>query len=515
MSSQLATFWRQQLQLSDAHVAQLEQQMRDLETQRQGTTPADLANARELLDAISGRVGDLQEDYEREKARSKKLRTLHWRQYMREFPPEVLCHIFLDVDEPGGRPPSLSDCSRCLERAKAPFVLAAVCRSWRGIALDMRNLWTYICIPVRQGVIEDQSRDLAALLIARSKEAPLDIVLPWRSARHPYIIWDMDTSAPAAQILVLLAKASRRWRSIEMSIAEGALTVPAMGLFRTVTPWLEHCAIQGWTAGQGMRWVPDSLNFFPVAPKLRSFSSAYTNIIPTTRGGPYHSLTELILHVKMSCAAVWAVLRCAGPRLELLELELERDPPDSEYVIPQPIAFPLLRSLKVHWRASVLFRTNGTRISMPALRALEMHAVEPADLRQWWQHTPLNIEELTIDGGGTLDGNDAGELLALLRLRELIVSHCIMSTPFLNALAVPRPDGHWICPRLESLIISNGSIVEDQDGESFVRVFQARKDAHRANRQHAPRALRNLDLGWESVPGWAADQVRYILDADA
>ncbi|EJD54628.1 hypothetical protein AURDEDRAFT_156408 [Auricularia subglabra TFB-10046 SS5] len=359
-----------------------------------------------------------------------------------------------------------------------------------------------------------QSIDLVRLLLARSQRLPLDLILPWNSNQQTE--WEPGSSTREERVLELLSAESRRWRSISLGVPSGALTEASMSFLRCTTPLLERCNIWGpYRESEMLAWDPDFPNFLPVCPRLRYFRSRRTNIVPMPRtgDGSYASLAVLLLHVSISCADTWNILRRAALRLEELNIELLRDPTDVNYTIPSPITFTRLVDFRPGPRASKMFIANSARISFPVLRTLEAQSLPLGDLRPLWERSPLPIEELVLNDVG-LDESAAAALPSFPRVCRLVLSDCTFMQPFFAALTKPRSDGLGNLPALEVVVFINGTLVESREGENLVRLVHARRDAHLAGGPHAPRALREVVDEDDDVPTWAMDQIRHILEGN-
>ncbi|KAH7096920.1 hypothetical protein BKA62DRAFT_718088 [Auriculariales sp. MPI-PUGE-AT-0066] len=96
-----------------------------------------------------------------------------------------------------------------VQRAKAPYRLASVCRRWRNLALGTSALWTYFGFP--HGVA-DQKGHLIRLddLISRSSQAAIDVLF---IGRH------MDEyGQDALYIFRALYDLAPRWRTVQLHV---------------------------------------------------------------------------------------------------------------------------------------------------------------------------------------------------------------------------------------------------------------------------------------------------------
>lgn len=513
MSSEMANFWRQELTLNDARVSWLDGYISTLRGQYL------TAAAGELRDAIQRELDDGLAELERVQARSHRLRSNLSLRVLNKFPTEIFRQIFLDVTilPETEEPSSMWVEGPCGQRASAPFVLAAVCSRWRQLSLQIPHLWAYIYLPLHPArcVLPKESCDLVRLLIARSQRVPLDILLPWSSDNERN--WQPGGATAEGRTLALLTAESRRWRSIEFAMALGTLSVASMSFLRCVTPALERCEITGPWPDQSLPWAENFPNFLPVCPSLRYFRSEWSNIVPMLRprDGPYPSLSVLTLRVSIPCSELWHILRRAAPSLQELELGFSQDPTDSDHVIRTPITFPRLAELRYSARAGDMFCANGTMLSFPVLRTLEIRNAGLAQSRRLREKTSLNIQELILYDT-TLSESDTAELPFFTRINRLVLEECSFSDRFFGELISPRADGTWILPALEVVVLGEGTFVdpEGHDGENLIRLIQARRDANRSGGSKPPPSLRIVVDENAHVPSWVTDQIRFIMESD-
>ncbi|KAG8916457.1 hypothetical protein FRC02_003815 [Tulasnella sp. 418] len=98
---------------------------------------------------------------------------------------------------------------RYRNRTTMPFVVAQVCRRWRGVAIGFQELWSFICIDMLGEKHRDEVKDdvpclkKPGLMLERSGNHPLDIVILGL------------LQVLASQVRDLILPHTRRWRTFK------------------------------------------------------------------------------------------------------------------------------------------------------------------------------------------------------------------------------------------------------------------------------------------------------------
>ncbi|KAF8350373.1 hypothetical protein F5887DRAFT_1278607 [Amanita rubescens] len=132
---------------------------------------------------------------------------------IRSVPLEVLAEIFilaLHIDWVEVHPSNYLEPSKGESRRRTlnPFVLCAVCSSWRSLAFSFPKLWRNVVVHIPLGMGEDRAKSKAADLvqwIKRSRSMPLTL----------YIFCDvsvpLDGTGPGAPIVSVFTDYATRW----------------------------------------------------------------------------------------------------------------------------------------------------------------------------------------------------------------------------------------------------------------------------------------------------------------
>ncbi|KAH7105341.1 hypothetical protein BKA62DRAFT_689361 [Auriculariales sp. MPI-PUGE-AT-0066] len=96
------------------------------------------------------------------------------------------------------------------ERAQAPFTLAAICQRWRMLAVSTAGIWTYFGFPPAWAEHKPHLLRLH-LLLARSKEAEVDVVCRWRNNPDKHHLANYETMGVISSI-------ASRWRNVTLNV---------------------------------------------------------------------------------------------------------------------------------------------------------------------------------------------------------------------------------------------------------------------------------------------------------
>jgi len=175
-------------------------------------------------------------------------------------------------------------------RASTPFVLAAVCRQWRIVALGIAPLWSFIYLPstgcnsistTLNSLFAVALVQYATLVLERSNTHPLDIAVDWRVAGT------FDFDIVLADLIHLVSAHAYRWRILEVICSSS--TGGWLDALHIPTPQLERLVfILTKPATYGARDYVPSLK---ISPKLEEL---YLKNIPLAPYG-WYPLLEVFL----------------------------------------------------------------------------------------------------------------------------------------------------------------------------------------------------------------------------
>jgi len=150
-------------------------------------------------------------------------------------------------------------------RSRAPFRLAAVCRRWRRVAISTSILWTYIAVH-KPGSAVALSR--ISLLASRSRQAPVDIVLPFLHTK-PASFNEADNVSNWNNLMKIVAGMSYRWYCVEWT-SFSTLEDLVLEALRGPTPLLVALSLEPYGRGK-LKVSAQGLDYFlPHAPSLKT-----------------------------------------------------------------------------------------------------------------------------------------------------------------------------------------------------------------------------------------------------
>jgi len=143
------------------------------------------------------------------------------------------------------------------EEAQRPFLLAAVSRRWRSLALDTATLWTYFGFPGDAELYPKHMERLRVLLVA-SKNAAVDIIITLGNA-HDFNSPEISDTAPDAfEVLEALGALGPRWRNVCFRLPSNAIAHLRLALESPLPNLVSLFAVTG------VDW-----NILPPAPRLK------------------------------------------------------------------------------------------------------------------------------------------------------------------------------------------------------------------------------------------------------
>ncbi|KAJ7177567.1 hypothetical protein C8R43DRAFT_1118555 [Mycena crocata] len=273
---------------------------------------------------------------------------IHHRRY--SYPANMSSLLDLDPDLTGLIFQAVARQSR-----KAPWILAHVCRSWRGLALSSQRLWS----DVRADHPETEGcRSRVAAQLALSRDCDVTV----RFSEPPSFRLSGTENECVKDVLAVLAARSAQWTKADLSLDGTALAYLGQRV-RGRLPRLRHLVLN---LTEYQSAVPPAAHQpFTLAPMLSRLellrqSTAYPAV-------PLGQLTRLDLFFTND---VCRLLLVHTPQLEVLRLRFAQDPGTATPLDP-PAWLPRLHTLQVETTAYLDF------LEPPALRTFELVRDEP------------------------------------------------------------------------------------------------------------------------------------------
>ncbi|EJD34368.1 hypothetical protein AURDEDRAFT_117636 [Auricularia subglabra TFB-10046 SS5] len=307
-------------------------------------------------------------------------------------------------------------------RAKAPWVLAAVCSRWRKVALRTASWWTYIGL--RKQLLMDSAGPSRAVryvkdMASRSAAMPLDVTIAWEG-----IFWHQKFHDP---ILSALADTANRWNRFSIGIPPSNWAPPIMV------------------------WGGCSQLFYVLATRCMK------NV----------KILEVDLYLTLQ--VIWDFLTYS-PLLESLSLDLRHDT-ERWAGMPGRLDLPRLKSLALYNRAAEGLVVLPNHFSFPALETIRSSFSSIEALAVVARATRV-VTALRLDVNTSLSASDAQRLAILGKLQKLEIHHvgAPMGAGFFDGVA---PDA-W--PALEEVHIF-GVDLQNDEADAVLRFVRARVEA--------------------------------------
>ncbi|KAH7091725.1 hypothetical protein BKA62DRAFT_724252 [Auriculariales sp. MPI-PUGE-AT-0066] len=366
---------------------------------------------------------------------------------MRPVPDDVLSHIFDAIarDEPLPWPNAVYD----QQRARLPFVLAAICRRWRDLARDTSSLWTYFGFPSdpSSGGLDAQLERLC-LLRSLSKSQPVDVII--EPSKRQY----------QSQIINALDSLGSRWRSATLKIF-GTHTTELDSAMAGHSPFLQSLSL----------WFDADLVVLPRAPLLeRAYLESFALAVDIA-SLCLPSLTNLALLSEGQACRLFNPPLCAGLR-ELCII-------DDLLVLPNaPSVFPCLQSLTLE-DPGFLNYIQAAKLKQLHLNCTTLHNEHISAISQFTE-----LDHLGLFGDILPDGTDA--LSALSSIRSLSIGTplivrwalqedmtTIRTRTFVKLTRAVPP----VWSRLEQVRLGNFSFEEDgtYSQDEFIAFIETRR----------------------------------------
>ncbi|KAF7312930.1 Fatty acid hydroxylase [Mycena kentingensis (nom. inval.)] len=339
--------------------------------------------------------------HEWERSRPQRLATpppspfvLQLRSPVDRLPPELLTTVFALTIEPRHHDTLTT----------SPTTLSHVCRRWRAVALGLGSLWTSVAIAYPSDPSGAQFTRLLTYL-SRTKGYKIDLMLDVRDPEwdfelpeeeHPFTARDMQ----ALLVLLQSTRTAHRWRSVELLTDTWApidaflrATRSSAGTFAQSMERLVLARCNAYFARNGAIFEPAALKH-----PLPLLGFGVTSSLPPADGHPLpvsrlRDVSLVGVHVD------WSIAEFAlGPALTHLALKFH-----ASDVRPSPAKFSHILN------------------ACPCLETLAVVGSGPSFSPRFDPSSvpPIVLPTVTTFTLGFVDGQDATQLLALLRIPNL------------------------------------------------------------------------------------------------
>ncbi|KAH7094224.1 hypothetical protein BKA62DRAFT_720772 [Auriculariales sp. MPI-PUGE-AT-0066] len=431
------------------------------------------------------------------------------REAVAAMPPEVLSHIFRDVDEAADPRWTHDEWWSGIDqgvlvysknRAEAPFILSAVCIKWRKIVLNDGHLWKYISAPM-VSTSKDQpcnATHLARihLCLERSKGSPLHVAFDWRAA-----------SGSFTELCAALTKNAHRFERCVLVAVQTVMDPAVLEIFRCQTPALTRLYLM-MNQNTGVSTTTYG-GFLPFAPKLSNVLIRVPASFPSLR----------------VCSGWWEAvsftLDLAGHATQTLQHLSLRSVTDTA-IHYNSISFPRLQSLMVSGRWC--FGANPTTVNVPSLTHFgcqNFSVAQAAGFDRFAESASETITHLTL---GTFPA-DIDDLRALSKLKH--VTHLTIGMRYVDQWAkytVSDASLASLCdvqptvwPHLTRISFESVGSVNPPDAPNLLRLVHMRSGqvsaqpgGHAGNN---PATINQVDLNYIGAPVWLKQQLEQILAA--
>ncbi|KAH7096733.1 hypothetical protein BKA62DRAFT_760421 [Auriculariales sp. MPI-PUGE-AT-0066] len=451
------------------------------------------------------------------------------RRYMNTFPVELLRAILIETValSPEEIWPVLGDgLTFDRERAKLPFIVAAVSQRWRSLALATSEIWHYLAVPV-------PSQEPRAVFILHRVKTVLkrsryvDIALHWCDGA------DYNVCPYSSRIVAELAKYLFKWRTFQFTMPFRATTQSYMDVFRGPAPYLQRFYILG-----SNKYVADINDvefrrqldrapprYLPRSLQLREIFSQDTNVVPacTLDGSEMlHHLKSLTVTVNhFSLPWLWDTI-VSAPHLVRLMLYCNEDLHTGGHVLVQlrlPATTVTLSSLQdLYLRDNSIaewFMFISAHQSFPRLRCI---SIPPESAQMFREHSfhrrCSSVTTLKIHGGrhSIARANVVQALERLAAIRDLAFEGVTIHQSFASVLSEKQDTGLWLLPQLENISVERCAI---KDIDSVIRLVEIRS-RHCLDRQNMSLRPANLnsvkiDAATTGVDPWHRAEIRQLL----
>ncbi|EJD51028.1 hypothetical protein AURDEDRAFT_160170 [Auricularia subglabra TFB-10046 SS5] len=394
---------------------------------------------------------------------------------LESLPVELLQTVFVHVLASHG--PAFPACLARTEyrvfRARAPFVLSAVCRHWRAVALRTAELWTYIALP---SCASAPPARLLDCLLARSGSRPLDVFLSFSLFR----------GRPLWPLVRPVLAAFPRWRRARV-VLPTRMAEHEYALLGQSSTVLEELYIS-WNH----HWK-DSLADWTPSPMLSGLQNLRLLHAPVSCLAPQCSLAllstfELVVDLSDSARVASIIRRAPALRdLTLVSTDKEWQTVTDSSAFPENVCLDRLTSLTLSGYG-IAIRVLLVSLKAPNLRKLVLGIAvldalqKDGSILVLLRENYSAVETVEFDNSNglhTLWGTTT--VLDVIHASFPGVRHLVLTSCYFGDARWPRDANFLTTPHLETLTISGntfGSADGYRDVASFIAWIDARTPFH-------------------------------------
>lgn len=352
---------------------------------------------------------------------------------------------------------------------RAPFHLAAVCRHWRRVALDTKELWTHLVTHSDTAPVEAVIQCWSELLVRCARPLPGARALPLF----------MDISGPRMGELLRLATVAIsqacRIEHLElrlMPVDDGESVPDQMCIFgllqmlRSPFPTLTSLEV---SFNRNMMVTLDALDQECALGDMPNVVSIVLKDVYGPKFLPdlaYPALTYLSVHAfEVAISSVWSMVH-AAPNLKHISLGVALADSEPLGEADRAVSLRFLHTLGLAWQELIqIFELSIAHISFPKMNNLIIDAAATEDRGSTLMSTfgaALTRLELKLT-------NFPFSLQNLNNLQSLLMNKCAQDCAFLAALA----EDTTACPLLSGLFIFQTKSAQEL-GVAIVRLLTIR-----------------------------------------
>jgi len=380
------------------------------------------------------------------------------------------------------------------ERARAPFIVAAICQRWRAITLNHSDLWHYLTIPTvtsnKVGRVLEWLPSYINTVLDRSRDAPIDVVIQ-------YLNVTSETVAVMEPIFMALERNSRRWRRFAVVMYGVPVVTRVLAMLNRPTPGLRRLELARQlltTYSNTFHLIEDDADaedtfdemllkgqtFLPDISGLRFLS--LVNVPQVIRLWPTNSIQvtkfyTLQIIQRVLTVQAWDLLsrQCAVAEWIMLKASAVEQPKG-----PLQLVLPELDLIWIYNNVYELLARYSHKLLTPVLREIVMAGGRLSSLTPWLYQIRTHLRSLDLRW---LNDFDQADIDALVMLEQLEVIQICGQTRIPNGMLtlmgqvgsqMGADQGQFsrvVWPRLHLLEL-NGARFDDSEGELTPQLVQ-------------------------------------------
>ncbi|KAH7090929.1 hypothetical protein BKA62DRAFT_724636 [Auriculariales sp. MPI-PUGE-AT-0066] len=361
-------------------------------------------------------------------------------------------------------------------RAIRPFVVAAVCHSWRCAALNPLSslMWSFLFVPARM-----RPRFMAAYVgavLQRSHHAPIDIILEFCDEKYEGVY----------ELLILVLAAARdRWYRFIAVISPNILQLVIDQLCQP-TPTLKTLLISLQRVPSDVWGIQTSYpvteavigNLLPVAPLLTRLSLVNTSTLWGNVGANLvarlSTLDVVQQHLNDHEVASQLI---SGSEISTLTIGAQSASVDGRPL--RGVHLPMLRTLRIINNADVILSTYPEVFCNPHLESLHLQNCHILRFQAFFMHATATsrIIRLRLNTCLQFGELETHTLLLLSGIQDVELRATPVPTAFLVRLCETTPR-QIMWPRLKRLVLDQSPVnelaVQEMRSEPGARDYQGR-----------------------------------------